>query len=119
MIFDMLVLFIIIIFIAMILSIYTMEDDPMLAIPFIMVGMVFCILVTYGLWDVQFPYVAYNATVGNASLYYSSTDVYGDPYSYVFVLLFMIHMVLFFKCGFNMWRDALQTKAELEYTKRK
>lgn len=115
MIFDMLVLFIAITLICLILSIFVMEDNPMLAIPFIMVGMIFSILCTYGMWNVEYFYIGYNASIGNTSSYFVSTDVYGDPYSYIFVLMFFVFTVLFVKTGFNMWRDALETKAEMDY----
>jgi hypothetical protein len=92
-----------------------MEDNPMLAIPFIMVGMIFSILCTYGMWNVEYFYIGYNASIGNTSSYFVSTDVYGDPYSYIFVLMFFVFTVLFVKTGFNMWRDALETKAEMDY----
>lgn len=115
---DLLVLFIILSIIFFILSIYLMEDNPMMSIPFIMLGMIFTILVTYGLWEVDILYVNYNASSGltNTSIY--STTSYGDPYSYIFVLFFFIFMVLFFRAGFNMWRQALQTQGEMDYKKR-
>lgn len=115
MIFDMLVLFIAITLICLILSIFVMEDNPMFAIPFVMVGMIFSILCTYGMWNVEYFYIGYNASIGNTSSYFVSTDVYGEPYSYIFVLLFFIFMILFIKTGANMWRDALDTKAEMDY----
>lgn len=115
MIFDMLVLFIAVTLICLILSIFVMEDNPMLAIPFIMIGMIFSILCTYGMWNVEYFYIGYNATVGNTTSYFASTDVYGDPYSYIFVVLFFVFVILFIKDGANMWRDALETKAEMDY----
>jgi hypothetical protein len=116
---DLLFLFIVLSILFFILSIIFLEDKPSIAIPFIMLGMIFVILCTYGMWDVEMIYVNYNASSGltNTSIY--STTEYGDPYSYVFVLFFFIYMVLFFRCGFNMWRDALNTQGEMEYTKKR
>jgi len=94
------------------------SDNPSLAIPFITLGMIFVILCTYGCWDVEFLYTNFNATTGttNASIY--STSVYGDPYSYIFVLFFFIFLVLFFRTGFNMWKVALKTQGEMNYRTR-
>lgn len=115
---DLLVLFLVLCILFFILSVYLTESKPMLGIPFIMLGMIFTILVTYGMWDVEVLYVNYNATTGftNTSVY--STASYGDPYSYIFVLVFFIYLMLFFRCGFNMWKEALQTQGEMEYRAR-
>lgn len=118
MIMDMLVLFIVITLILFFVSVFLMEDYPMISLPFIMLGMIFSILVTYGLWDVEYFYVGYNASVGNTSTYTFSTMSYGDPYSYIFVLLFFIFVVLFVRAGMNMWRDALKTQGEMNYHRR-
>lgn len=108
-------LFIVLSILFFILSVYLMESNPQLSIPFIMLGMIFTVLVTYGLWNVEVLYVNYNATSGltNTSIY--STESYGDPYSYIFMLFFFIFMVLFFRSGFNMWKEALQTQGEMDY----
>jgi hypothetical protein len=115
---DLLIIFIILSIIFFILSIFTMEDTPMLSIPFIMVGMIFAIICTYGLWDVEIIYTNFNATTGftNTSIY--STGSYGDPYGYIFVLFFFIFCVLFVRAGFNMWQDALRVQGELDYKKK-
>lgn len=112
---DMLILFIILSIIFFILSVYLMEENPKLSIPFIMLGMIFTILVAYGLWNVEVLYVGYDAATGiaNTSLY--STASYGNPYSYVFVLVFFIYLILFFNAGFNMWKQALETQSEIDY----
>jgi len=115
---DMLLFFIALSIIFFILSIYLMEDKPFMSIPFIMIGMIFTILCTYGMWNIEVLYVNYNATSGitNTSIY--STIEYGEPYSYIFVLFFFIYCILFIKAGFNMWRDALKTEGELNYRTR-
>jgi hypothetical protein len=92
-----------------------MESNPMISIPFIMLGMIFSILCTYGFWDVEYFYVGYNASVGNSSTYIYSTSSYGEPYSYIFMFVFFIFVVLFFRAGFNTWRDALKTENEMSY----
>lgn len=112
---DILILFIIITIILFLLTLFIIDDKPMTALPLIMIGMVFSILCTYGMWNVEYFYVGYNATVGNSSSYTFSTMSYGDPYSYIFVLFFFVFVVLFFKAGFNMWKEALQTQGEMEY----
>ena len=110
----MLILFVVITLICFFISIFTMEDNPMLAIPVIMIGMIFSVLCTYGFWDVEYFYVGYNASVGNTTSYIYSTSVYGDPFSYVFFILFFVFFALFIKTGFNMWRDALETQGVLD-----
>lgn len=114
MIFEMLILFIFLTIFLFILSVFIMEDYPIIAIPLIMIGMILSILCAYGLWNVEWFYVGYNSTVGNSSGYIHSTMNYGDPYSYIFVLFFFLYCVLFVKTGFNMWREALRTKGELD-----
>ena len=115
---DVLILFIIITVILFFVSVFTMEDNPFLSIPFIMVGMIFSILCTYGFWDVEYFYVGYNATTGNTTTNIYSTMDYGNPYGYIFMFLFFIFFVLFFRAGFNMWNDALKTKGEMNYRTR-
>jgi len=111
---ELLILFIILTVVFFILSMYLMENNPKLSIPFIMLGMIFTILVTYGLWNVEIFYVSTNATgVSNGTVY--ATEVYGDPYSYIFMLLFFVFVVLFFRAGFNMWREALETQSSIDY----
>ena len=116
---DMLMLFIIITFVLFILSVYTMETNPFLAIPLVMGGMVFSVLCTYGLWDVEYFYIGYNASVGNTSTHIYSTMDYGDPYSYIFVLLFFIFILLFIRSGWNLWTEALETEGQLDYRNRR
>jgi len=112
---DLLIIFIILSIIFFILSIIFMEsENPMIAIPFIMLGMIFAILCTYGCWNVEIAYTSVNVTTGGTDLSVYTTDVYGDPYSYVFMLFFFIYVVLFFKTGFNMWNKALETQGEMD-----
>ena len=118
MLFDMLIIFVILSVIFFIISVFLMEDKPMIAIPFIMLGMIFCVLCTYGFWNVEYFYVGYNSTVGNTSSYIYSTTDYGNPYSYVFMVFFYIYVLLFIRSGWNMWKEALETKGEMDYRKR-
>ena len=112
---DILILFIIITLIVFFLTLFIIEDKPMIALPLVMIGMIFSILCTYGMWNVEYFYVGYNATEGNSSSYIFSTMDYGDPYSYIFVLFFFVFIILFFKAGWNMWREALKTQGEMDY----
>ena len=112
---DILMLFIIITIIVFLLTLFIIDDKPIIAIPLSMIGMIFSILCTYGMWNVEYFYVGYNATLGNSSSYVFSTMNYGDPYSYIFVLFFFVFVILFFKAGWNMWKEALQTQGEMEY----
>lgn len=114
---EWLILFIIITFICLILSIFLMEENPILAIPVIMIGMIFSVLCAYGVFDVDYVYIAYNSTVGNSTPYVYSVE-YGSPYTYVFFLIFMIFCMLFFKTGWNLVQIAAKTKGEMEYKKR-
>lgn len=116
---ELLIIFIIATIILFILSVYTMEEYPMLAIPIILVGMICTIICAYGFWNVEYFYIAYNNTLGNSSGFIYSTMNYGDPYSYIFMFLFFIYCALFVKTGFNMWSEALQTKNEMEYNSRR
>jgi len=116
---ELLIIFIILTILFFIISIITMEDNPKLSIPFIMMGMIMSILCSYGIWRVDFLYVDYNATFGNSSIImYSSWD-YGDPYSYIFIFIFFIFFIMFFRAGFNMWKEALMTQGEMNYNNRK
>jgi len=98
-----------------IISAILVEDNPKIAVPFIMLGMIFSILCSYGVWRVDFLFVNYNATMGNSSAEVFTTWEYGDPYSYIFMFIFFIFLILFFRAGFNWWRDALETQGEMDY----
>lgn len=112
---EMLMLFIIIVIVMLILGVYTMEETPILAIPVIMIGMIFSVICTYGLWDVEYVVVGYNASSGLSETSIYSTVAYGDPYSYIFMIIFYIFCMLFVKAGANMWRETLKTKGEMNY----
>jgi hypothetical protein len=109
---DILIIFIVVTIISFFVSVFTIEDYPVISFAFISLGMVFSILCTYSLWNVEYFYVGYNATEGNTSTYIYGTDVYGDPYSYIFVLIFFIFVILFVKASFNMWNLALEKNNE-------
>ena len=83
-----------------------------------MLGMIFSVLCTYGMWDVEYFYVGYNASSGltNTSLY--STMSYGDPYGYIFMVLFFIFFIFFIRAGMNLWKEALQAQGEMDYRTR-
>ena len=113
---DMLMIFIIISIVLFILCLYMMEENPTLAIPLIMVNMIFIVIITYGFWNVE--YIASYTSGGEFNTTIFSTDEYGDPYSFIFVVFFFIHLLLFFRTGFNLWKEALQTKGEMDYNKK-
>ena len=106
---EWLTLFIIITFICLILSIFVMEEQPYLAMPLIMIGMLFSVVCAYGVYQVDYVYVAYNSTIGNSSAYTYSVS-YGEPYSFIFVFLFFVFFMLIFKCAFNTLRDVLKRR---------
>ena len=114
---DMLIVLIIISIILFIFCVYTMDENPMLAFPLIMVNMIFIVIVAYGFWDVEWFYTGYNVTTGAIEPMLHSTYVYGTPYSYVFFVFFLIHCLLFAKTGFNMWQEAAMTKGRMDYKK--
>jgi len=117
--FDLLLIFIILSIIFLVISIFLMEsENPSLAIVFIMMGIIFTILCAYGCWDVEFLYTGVNITTGGTDASIYSTDVYGDPYSYIFMLIFFVYIVLFFRTGFNMWNLALRQEGEMDYNRR-
>lgn len=115
---EMLLLFVVIVIIMLILSIYTMDENPTLAIPLIMIGIIFTVLCAYGVWDVEYLYVGINATTGFTEAQVYSTQSYGNPYSYIFLTICFIFCMFFFKAGFNLWKEALQTKGDMDYKKR-
>jgi preprotein translocase subunit SecY len=96
-----------------------MEEKPILSIPVLMVGMIFCVLCSYGFWNVEMLYIGYNSSVGNTTATIYSTMNYGDPYSYIFMVLFYIFCLMFVKAGFNSWKDALETKGQIDYRDRR
>jgi len=115
MLFDMLILFILITIIILILSVFLVEDRPLLSIPFVMIGMIFSILCTYGLFDVEIYSNNFNATTGESAIEVTHFMDWGDPYAYIFMLLFFIFLILFIRAGFNMWHIALETQGEMNY----
>jgi len=106
---DWLLLFIIISIVLFILGVYTMEDEPMLAIPIIMINIIFTVLITYGFLVVEWLYV--DAT-GTPQIY--TTSAYAEPYSYVFFMFTFVNIMLFIKAGGNLWRNLVITKGEFK-----
>ena len=116
--FDILVLFIVLTILFLLLSIFTMEDYPLYAMPLVMCGMIFSVLCTYGLWNIETISTGYNATWGNTSTVIYSNTTYGDPYGYIFMFIFFLFIMIFFRIGWNLWEEALKTKGQMEYNKR-
>ena len=93
----------------LIISLFMLEDEPVLCIPFIMVGMIFSVLCTYGMWNVEW------ATTGvDGTLVIQSTNTYGEPYSYVFYWIFIVFLVVFVKAAFNTWREAIKGSEQMK-----
>jgi len=114
MLFDMLILFVVITFICLLLTIFMVEKDPMMTIPIIVIGIIFSVLCTYGMYDVEYFYVGYNSTAGNTTTNLYSAD-YGDPYGYIFMLLFYVFVMFFIRAGWNLWKDAIKTEGQIDY----
>jgi hypothetical protein len=115
MLFDMLVLFILLTIIILVISVFLVEDRPLLSIPFVMIGMIFSILCTYGFYDVEIYSNVFNSTSGLSSVEVTHFMEWGDPYAYVFMLLFFVFFILFIRAGFNMWQLALETQGSVDY----
>ena len=108
-----LIIFIILTIIMLILSLFLLEDEPILCIPFIMIGMIFSILCTYGMWSVEWA-----TTSTDGTLVIQSTNNYGEPYSYVFFWVFLIFLMIFVKAAFNTWRDAIRGQEQMKIQNR-
>ena len=104
-----LMIFIIVTLLMLIITIFMVEEQPYMSIPFIIMGWIFSVLCAYGVWDVEW------AVLQNDNTFVLESASYGEPYSYVFVLIFFIFVMLFVKAGFNTWKQALDTKAEMDY----
>lgn len=100
---EMLLIFIIVSVILFIFSLYTMEENPMLAIPLIMVNIVFVVLIMYGITYVEWFYIAAD---GTPTIY--STMTYANPYAYVFLVFMFIQIMLLIKTGFNLVQEGLK-----------
>lgn len=107
---SMLYLFIVVTVIFFLISFYMMEEYPKMSIPFIMLGMIFSILCTYGFFRIDFP-----TLLSDDTFVIQETNQYGEPYGYVFMLIFFIFLAFMFRAGFNAWQDALATKNEMDY----
>jgi magnesium-transporting ATPase (P-type) len=102
----------VIVIIFLIISMYLMESEkPYLSIPFIMIGLIFSVIVTFGLWNVEVAYTAVNVTTGGTDFLIYNTEEYGDPYSYIFFLLFFIYIAFFVRAGFN-WLKIIMNEDE-------
>ena len=115
MLYDMLIVFILLTIIILVLTVFLVEDRPLLSIPFVMIGMIFSILCTYGLYDVELSNSVFNVTTGLTTIEVTHFMEWGDPYAYVFMLMFFIFFILFIRAGFNMWRIALETEGQMNY----
>lgn len=113
MIFDHLMIMIVLTVIIF-LIILLLDDRWKIQLPLIMANFMFIIPIIYGFWNVEWIYVStWNET---AEMY--STDNY-NVYSWVFIGFWFIHLLLFFKAGFDAWKEALETKGQLDLEKMK
>ena len=89
------------------------------AIPLIVVNWLFIILSTYGFYSIEWFYNKHywsgNGTY-EVAIYSTSSYYY---LSYVFYLFFLIHIVLFFKAGWDAWQDAIATEGEINFKQRR
>ena len=104
-----LMIFIIVTILMLVITIFMVEEQPYMSIPFVIIGMIFSVLCAYGVWKVEW------AVLQSDNTFVLESASYGEPYSYVFVLIFFIFMMLFVKAGFNTWKQALEKKAEMDY----
>ena len=111
----MLMIFIIITIILFILSVFIMDDNPILAIPIIFAGMVFTILCSYGFFNVDTVYMGQNTTTGNIEPMIYQNPEYGEMYPWIFFFVFILFVILFIRVCFNIWVEAHQTPGEMNY----
>lgn len=105
MLFDMLILFVVVVIISFILTMFLIWEKPLLSVAFIMVGMIFSVLSTYGFWDVEFFYTSINTTTGGTDALIYSTTEYGNPYSFIFFFMFFVFFMLLFVAAFKSMSD--------------
>ena len=115
---DLLIIFIVIDILLLILSIFTMDENAIMAVIFIFAGMVMTAMCIYGLVNVDMFYVGQNATTGDLAPFIYTDTSYGVVYPYIFFFIFIIYLVMFFRVGFNLWKEATETKGELDYRRR-
>ncbi len=108
-----LTLFIVVTLVSILISAYLMEENPIISIPFIMIGLIFSVICAYGVWDVEWVVLHSDNT-----LVLESVD-YGIPYTFVFVFLFFVFVLFFFRAGFNLYKEAIETKGEFTYSTNK
>ena len=91
-----------------------------MAVVLIAINLFFIIIITYGFFNIEFFYVG-NYWAGNGTyapaIYEAGTTggYYSLAYVYIFTGLAFIHIILFFKCGYDAWQEALLTKGQMEY----
>lgn len=90
-----------------ILSFYTTENNPMVAVPIIILNIIVLALIAYGFVYIEWFYIAID---GTPSLYGTTELQY---YSYVFVLLAFLQSLFFIRAGWNLTQEALKTKGEI------
>ena len=115
MIIDMLMIFVLAVIILFILSMFIVDEYPWMSLGFISMGMIFSVLCAYEFWNFEWFYIGYNSTIGNTTPYIYNTFDYGQPYSYVFMVIFFFFCLLLIKAGVNVWKESLETEGEMDY----
>ena len=72
-----------------------------------MMGMITSILCTYGLWSVEYRDMGYNSTSGQTESI-TTTVNYGDPYGYIFFIIFFLFVAFFIYAIFRSWQIMLE-----------
>lgn len=105
---NMLMLFIVISFILFVLSVFMVDSEPFLAIPFIIAGIIFCGLCIFGFFQVDTVTMGVNVTSGDyEAMLFSIKDQY-EPYVWVYMLFVFLHCILFVKAAVNVLRDSVK-----------
>jgi len=116
---DMLMVFIIVSILLFVFSVFLMDEQPILTIPFVFAGMIFTVISTYGFFNVETFYVGQNVTTGNFEAFNYVDTSYATVYPWVFFFLFILYVFIFIRVGFNLWKEAMETEGKIDYFKRR
>lgn len=106
---SILIVYIILSALLFVLCVLLMEDKPWLAVPLVMVGVIFSTMCVFGFFQVDVPMMVYNSTseAYEPSLL-SVTDQY-VPYVWVYFLFVLIYGLVFVKAMFNILVKSVDT----------
>ena len=108
---ELLILFITITILFFILSVIFMDSNPFIAMVYIITGIIFSIICTYGFFNIEYFYS------DGATGYMYAVDI-GETYAYVFFGLVFMFILILFRVVYNVLNMALETKGEIDYKKR-